>query len=58
MVIERIWYHALNFLKPNSTFAEAAAQVAESARILLKADAVHKGATQVVRGAWREVGVG
>jgi Zn-dependent metalloprotease len=58
LVSARIWYHALNFLKPNSTFAQAATQVADSARILVKAGVVHKGAAQVVRGAWRAVGVG
>jgi Zn-dependent metalloprotease len=56
-VAARIWYHALHFLKPTSTFAQAAGQVADSARILVKAGAVHKGATQIVRGAWRAVGV-
>ncbi|WP_310526643.1 M4 family metallopeptidase [Nocardioides sp.] len=54
----RIWYHALHFLQPSSTFAQAAAQVADSARILVKAGVVHKGAAQIVRGAWHEVGVG
>ncbi|PUA81795.1 M4 family metallopeptidase [Nocardioides currus] len=54
----RIWYHALHFLQPTSTFAQAAAQIADSARILVKAGVVHKGAAQVVRGAWHEVGVG
>ena len=54
----RIWYHALHFLKPNSTFAQAAVQVADSARILVKAGVVPKGAAQIVRGAWRAVGVG
>ena len=58
LVAARIWYHALNFLEPNTNFAQAAAQVAESARILVKAGVVHKGAAQVVRGAWHEVGVG
>jgi Zn-dependent metalloprotease len=58
LVATRIWYHALNFLAPSSTFAQAASQVAESARILVKAGAVPKGAAQIVRGAWREVGVG
>jgi Zn-dependent metalloprotease len=57
LVAARIWYHALHFLKPSSTFAQAASQVAESARILVKAGAVDKGATQIVRGAWRTVGV-
>jgi Zn-dependent metalloprotease len=57
-VAARIWYHALHFLKPNSTFAQAATQVADSTRILVKAGVVHKGATQIVRGAWKTVGVG
>jgi Zn-dependent metalloprotease len=57
-VAARIWYHSLHFMKPRSTFAQAAAQVADSARILVKAGAVPKGAAQVVRGAWRAVGVG
>lgn len=57
-VAARIWYHALHFLQPNSTFAQAAARVADSARILVKAGVVHKGAAQIVRGAWRDVGVG
>jgi Zn-dependent metalloprotease len=56
-VAARIWYHALHFLKPNSTFAQAATQIADSARILVKAGVVHKGAAQIVRGAWRSVGV-
>ncbi len=54
----RIWYHALHFLAPSSTFAQAADQVAESARILVKAGVVPKGSAQIVRGAWRTVGVG
>jgi Zn-dependent metalloprotease len=57
LVATRIWYHALHFLKPDSTFAQAAAQVADSARILVKAGAVPKGAAHIVRGAWRSVGV-
>jgi len=58
LVAAKIWYHALHFVKPNSTFAQAAVQVADSARILVKAGAVPKGAAQIVRGAWRAVGVG
>jgi Zn-dependent metalloprotease len=58
LVAARIWYHSLHFMKTNSTFAQAATQVADSARILVKAGAVPKGAAQVVRGAWRAVGVG
>lgn len=54
----RIWYHALHFLAPSSTFAQAADQVADSSRILVKAGVVPKGAAQIVRGAWRTVGVG
>ena len=57
VLTSRIWYHALHFLAPNATFAQAAAQVAESARVLVKAGVVPKGATQVVRGAWSAVGV-
>jgi Zn-dependent metalloprotease len=57
-VAARIWYHALHALVPTSTFAQASAQVADSARILVKAGVVPKGATQIVRGAWRAVGVG
>lgn len=53
----RIWYHALQFLPESATFAQAAEQVATSARILVKAGLVPKGATQIVRGAWRAVGV-
>lgn len=53
----RIWYHALHRLPPDATFALAATQVAESARILVKAGVVTKGAAQVVRGAWKAVGV-
>jgi Zn-dependent metalloprotease len=54
----RIWYHALQHLEPNATYSQAAAQIANSARILVKAGSVDKGATQIVRGAWRAVGVG
>ena len=54
----RIWYHALQALPATATFAQAAVQVATSARILAKSGAVSKGATQIVRGAWRTVGVG
>ncbi|MGE0511259.1 MAG: M4 family metallopeptidase [Acidimicrobiia bacterium] len=58
MEATRIWYHALHNLAPSATFAQAAEQVGNSARILVKAGVVPKGATQVVRGAWRAVGVG
>jgi Zn-dependent metalloprotease len=54
----KIWYHALHHLAPTATFAAGAEQVATSARILAKAGVVPKGATQIVRGAWRAVGVG
>lgn len=53
----RIWYHALHFLKPSTTFSQAAKQVADSARVLAKAGVVPKGAAQSVRGAWLAVGV-
>ena len=54
----RIWYHALQFLDPDATFVDAADQIATSARILVKAGMVPKGSAQIVRGAWRAVGVG
>jgi Zn-dependent metalloprotease len=57
MEATRIWYHALHLLPSNATFSQAAAQVATSARILVKSGAASKGATQIVRGAWRAVGV-
>jgi Zn-dependent metalloprotease len=53
----RIWYHALQFLPPSANFSQAAKQVADSARILVKAGMIPKGAAQIVRGAWRAVGV-
>ncbi len=58
LISARIWYHALNFLAPDATFLQAADQVADSARILVKAGAAPKGAAQIVRGAWHAVGVG
>ena len=57
MTAARIWYHALQFLPSTATFAQAAQQVATSARVLVKAGRVPKGAAQIVRGAWRGVGV-
>jgi Zn-dependent metalloprotease len=54
----RIWYHALQELPSTATFAQAADQMATSARILVKSGAVRKGAAQIVRGAWGAVGVG
>ncbi len=53
----RIWYHALHFLPVDATFVQAAAQIATSARILVKSGAATKGAAQIVRDAWRTVGV-
>lgn len=53
----RIWYHALQFLSPTASFVQAAQQVATSARVLVKAGRAPKGAAQVVRAAWRSVGV-
>jgi Zn-dependent metalloprotease len=58
MEATRIWYHALHLLPSNATFAQAAEQVATSARILVMSGAASKGATQIIRGAWRAVGVG
>lgn len=53
----RVWYHALQHLASNATFSQASDQVADSARILVKAGVVPKGAAQIVRGAWRAVGI-
>ncbi len=53
----RIWYHALHHLSSTASFRDAAHQISDSARILVKAGAVPKGATQIVRAAWRAVGV-
>ena len=53
----QIWYHALQHLPKTATFSVAARQISESARILVKAGLVAKGATQIVRSAWRAVGV-
>ena len=58
LVATRIWYHALRHLASDSTFSQAADQLAESARILVKAGVAPNGATQIVRGALRAVGVG
>ena len=57
IVATKIWYHALQHLPNNATFSVAADQLAESARILVKGGYVPKGATQIVRGALREVGM-
>ena len=57
IVATRIWYHALRHLPSNATFSVAADQLAESARILVKAGVAPKGATQIVRGALRAVGM-
>jgi Zn-dependent metalloprotease len=57
IVATKIWYHALQHLPNNATFSVATDQLAESARILVKGGYVPKGATQIVRGALREVGM-
>jgi Zn-dependent metalloprotease len=47
----------LQHLPKTAGFSTAAQQTGESARILVKAGIVAKGATQIVRSAWRAVGV-
>ena len=53
----KVWYHALQNLWATANFADAAAVIAESARILTKSGEVPLGTTQVVRLAFREVGL-
>ena len=53
----RIWYHALQNLWPTAVFTDAAEVIAESARILIKNGKLPAGTTQIVRSAFREVGI-
>lgn len=57
MAATRIWYHALQRLWSNATFAEAVDVLAESARILVKSGEAPLGAPQLVRAAFRSVGL-
>ncbi len=53
----QIWYHALQNLWPTADFAGAVDVLVESARILTKNGVVPLGSTQVVRMAFRAVGL-
>ncbi|RQW78860.1 MAG: peptidase M4 family protein [Methanothrix sp.] len=53
----KIWYHGLQNLFPNATFNDAYNVITTSARILTKFKKVPDGSTQVVRKAFKEVGL-
>jgi Zn-dependent metalloprotease len=53
----RVWYHALQRLWSKATFKDAAERIGLSARVLVLAGQVPKGTPQIVRGAFREVGL-
>jgi Zn-dependent metalloprotease len=53
----RIWYAGLQNLWPTAMFADAADVLAAQARILARDGVVERQAAQVVRSAWRSVGV-
>ena len=53
----RVWYHALQGLWSNAQFADAVERISYSARVLVLAGEVPKGTPQIVRGAFRDVGL-
>jgi Zn-dependent metalloprotease len=53
----QIWYAGLQNLWPTAVFTDAAAVLAAQARILARDNRVPRQSAQVVRSAWREVGV-
>ena len=53
----KVWYHGLQNLWPTATFNDAVATLTKSARILVKNGDVPLGTTQVVRYAFKEVGL-
>lgn len=53
----RVWYHALQRLGSKASFKEAVERIALSARVLVLAGHVPEGTPQIVRGAFREVGL-
>ena len=53
----RVWYSGLQVLWPTANFADAAAVLAAQARILARDGAAPREAAQIVRSAWRDVGV-
>jgi Zn-dependent metalloprotease len=53
----RIWYAGLQNLWPTATFMDAAQVLSAQARILARDEKVDRQAAQVVRGAFRSVGI-
>jgi Zn-dependent metalloprotease len=53
----QIWYHALQSLWPTANFNDAAAVIANSARVLTNNGEAPAGSTQVVRAAFKAVGL-
>ena len=56
-VAARIWYHGLQNLWATADFNDAVVVIANSARILVHANEIQEGAPQIVRWAFREVGL-
>jgi Zn-dependent metalloprotease len=52
-----VWYHALQNLWATANFSDAVDRITNSARVLVKNGDVPLGTTQVVRGAFKEVGL-
>ena len=52
-----IWYHALQNLWPTAEFKDAVSVIVNSARLLVKNGKVPNGTTQVVRAAFKAVGL-
>lgn len=53
----KIWFHALQNLWPEARFNDAVKRIALSARLLAREGIVEAGAPQVVRSAFKEVGL-
>ncbi len=53
----KVWYHGLQNLWPTANFNDAVATLTKSARILVKNGEVPLGTTQVIRYAFKEVGL-
>lgn len=53
----RVWYHALQNLGSRASFAKAVDRIVRSSRVLVHAGEVPKGTPQIVRGAFRSVGL-
>jgi Zn-dependent metalloprotease len=53
----RLWYQALQRLTPTTDFVTAAEVLVDTARAMTKAGKLPKGAAQIVRAAFSEVGI-